>query len=151
MTLLWKRWIKSLIMKWNQIFAKVFCNLKSPCVSHSRAGLIYILWLQVRVSFKGRPLWRAGLFQGFTVIHTALYFERHINSVVQGLGVYDKDSMYQKSKISIIVDACWNLTQRNIALVTFKLTCVLLKFSHIGILSHNILTWNVTWLSFKED
>ena len=60
----------------------------------------------MRVSFKGRPLSMAGLFQGFTVIHIALYFERHVNSVVQGLGVCDKDYMYQKSKISIIDDAC---------------------------------------------
>ena len=43
--------------------------------SHSRAGLIYFLRLKLRVSFKGGPHSRAGLFQGFTVfLEFALIF-----------------------------------------------------------------------------
>ena len=126
--------------------------------------VIKIMRVLLKVTTKWIENWP---YPPLELIPIALYFERQC---LQGLGLCDKylvpkfalfkgllhiqvqeDSMYQKSKITIIVDACWNLTQRNIALVTFKLTCVLLKFSHIWILSHNILTWNVTWLNLKED
>ena len=44
------------------------------CGSHFRAGLIISILLKMRVSFKGRPLSRVGLFQGFTVLSIFKFF-----------------------------------------------------------------------------
>ena len=46
------------------------------CGSYSRAGLILSLKLKLRVSFKGGPLSRAVLFQGFTVAQLRLALQQ---------------------------------------------------------------------------
>ena len=89
-----------------RILQKAINIFKLTCGSHSRVGLIYFPRLQMRVSFKGGPHSRAGLFQGFTVYKKMFIdqffgqFEKEVIQVVPKGGQLETNEGCQIEQLS---------------------------------------------------